>query len=240
LFHEIKKPEKEVLMMKYSARTASPHCRGVISFVILILFLISLSFPTAVSAVSKTEGEIKAAIDKLSKSYKNKDLKGVMAMYAKGSGTLVIGSGKGENALGYEAIKKLYEKDFTLWKMNTAMDYNIFSLSSSGRVAWLAADMSATFITQDGVIDVAGRFTAVLKKTGKNWQFVQTHFSFPADPPQVIVMDFQKLDTNKDGKLDLKELRVVIKGFTAEDFKKLDTNNDHFLSDEEFRAIWGR
>jgi len=226
--------------MKYRGNTESSHVRGVISFLILILFLISLSFPAAVSASSGTKGEIKAAMDKLSKAYKNKDLKGVMAMYAKGSGTLVIGSGKEEKAVGYEAIKKVYEKDFTLWKMNTAMDYKIYALSSSGKVAWLAADMSATFITRDGVLDVAGRFTAVMRKTGKNWQFVQTHFSFPADPPMVIVMDFQKLDTNKDGKLDLQELSVVIKGFTAEDFKKLDLNNDGFLSDEEFRAIWGR
>ena len=227
-------------MMKYTGKTVTSHFRGVISFAILILFLISVSFPAAVSAASKTEGEIKAAMNKLSKAYKNKDLKGVMAMYAKGSGTIVIGSGKEENAVGHEAIKKLYEKDFTLWKMNTAMDYKIFSLSSSGKVAWLAADMSAAFITNDGVIDVAGRFTAVMKKTGKNWQFVQTHFSFPADPPQVIVLDFKQLDTNKDGQLDVKELTVIIKGFTAEDFKKLDTNGDDFLSDEEFRAIWGR
>jgi ketosteroid isomerase-like protein len=235
-----KKPEKEVFMMKYTDKTVTSHFRSVISFVILILFLISLSVPAAVSAASKTEGEIKAAMDKLNKAYKNKDIKGVMAMYAKGPGTIVIGSGKEENAVGHEAIKKLYEKDFTLWKMNTAMDYKIFSFSSSGKVAWLAADMSATFITNDGMIDITGRFTAVLKKSGKNWQFVQTHFSFPADPPQVMVLDFMQLDVNKDGKLDVKELTVVIKGFTAEDFKKLDVNNDDFLSDEEFRALWGR
>lgn len=227
-------------MMKYTGKTVTSHFRGVIAFAILILFLISLSVPAAVSASSRTGGEIKAAMDKLNKAYKNKDIKGVMAMYAKGPGTIVIGSGKEENAAGYEAIKKLYQKDFTLWKMNTFMDYKIFSLSSSGRVAWLAADMSATFITNEGVIDIAGRFTAVLKKSGKKWQFAQTHFSFPANPPQVMVLDFQKLDTNKDGKLELQELTVVIKGFTAEDFKKLDMNNDNFLSDEEFRAIWGR
>lgn len=226
--------------MKYTDRTVNGHVRGVIVFAILILFLISLSFPAAASAAPGIKGEIKATMDKLNKAYKNKDIKGVMAMYAKGSGTIVIGSGKEEKAVGYEAVKKVYEKDFTLWKMNTAMDYNIYALSSSGRTAWLAADLSATFITQDGVIDVAGRFTAVLKKSGKKWQFAQTHFSFPANAPQVMVLDFQKLDTNKDGKLDLQELTVVIKGFTAEDFKKLDMNNDNFISDEEFRAIWGR
>jgi ketosteroid isomerase-like protein len=235
-----KKPEKEILMMKHTDKTVTSHIRGVISFVILILFLISVSFPAAVCASSKTEGEIKAAIDKLHKAYKNKDIKGVMAMYVKGPGTLVIGSEKEENAVGYEAVKKIYETDFTLWKMNTAMDYRIYALSSSGKIAWLAADLSATFVTKDGVIDIAGRFTAVLKKTGKNWQFAQTHFSLPANPPQVIVLDFKQLDTNKDGKLDFRELSIVIKGFTAEDFKKFDTNDDGFLSDEEFRAIWGR
>jgi len=226
--------------MKYRGNTETSPVRGIIAFSILILFLLSLSFPAAVFAASKTEGEIKAALGKLSGAYKNKDLKGVMAMYAKGAGTLTIGSGKEEKALGYEAVKKVYEKDFTLWIMNTAMDYKIHALSSAGKVAWLAADLSATYITRDGILDVAGRFTAVLKKTGKNWQFVQTHFSFPADPPQVIIIDFQKLDTNKDGKLELRELSVVIKGFTAQDFKKLDVNNDNYLSDEEFRAIWGR
>lgn len=227
-------------MRKYTAGMVSSAFRGIVVCAFIILFIMALSLPAAASASSGVKGEVKAAMDKLSKAYKNKDLKGVMAMYAKGSGTLVIGSGKEETAAGHKAIKKVYEKDFELWKLNTVMDYKIHALASSGKVAWLAADLSATFITRDGVLDVAGRFTAVMKKTGKNWQFVQTHFSFPSDPPQVVVLDFIKLDTNKDGKLDVQELSVIIKGFTAEDFRKLDTDKDSFLSDEEFRAIWGR
>jgi len=226
--------------MKCIAGTAASTFRGTIVFALLIIFIIALSLPAAAFASSGVKGEIKAAIDKLSKAYKNKDLRGVMAMYAKGSETLVIGSGQDEKAVGHEAIRKVYEKDFTLWKMNTAMDYKIYSLATSGKIAWLAADLSATYVTTEGVLDVAGRFTAVMKKTGKNWQFVQTHFSFPSDPPQAVVLDFIKIDTNKDGKLDVRELSVVIKGFTAENFRKLDTDNDSYLSDEEFRAIWGR
>jgi ketosteroid isomerase-like protein len=225
--------------MKHSSKATANDSKGTFLFIVLVLFVFSLSLTATASAAAKTEGEIKAAMDKMNKAYKAKDLKGVMAMFAKSPAVAVIGSGK-EKAVGYDAVRKIYEKDFTFWKMVTALDYKIFALSSSGKAAWLAADMSATYITGDGVVDVAGRFTAVLKKTGKNWQFVQTHFSFPADAPKVVVMNFKQIDTNQDGKVDFREINVVIKGLTAEDFKKLDTNNDNYLSDEEFKAIWGR
>lgn len=226
--------------MKHSKYAALSYSRSVLFFAILFPVLIFFVFSAPVSAASKTDDEIKAAIDKFTDSYKQKDIAGVMAMYVKSPSTLVIGSGKDEKFLGYAAIKAVYEKDFASWKEITAMNYKIISLSTTGRVAWLAADLSGTYIMKEGPVNVAGTFTAVLKKTGAKWQFAQTHFSLPSDIPMVIVMDFKQIDANQDGKIDYKELSVVIKGLTPEQFKQYDKNNDGYLNEEELRAIWGR
>lgn len=230
--------EKEVMTMKHHNRRADVYRKGALSLAILALFVIALSLPSTAIAASKVKGQLGAAIEKLNGAYKNKDIKGVMAMYAKDPAVTAIGTVKDEKVVGPDAVKALYERDFNNFIDVKKMAYKIISFGSSGKIAWLAADMSATFVTKDGEMDIAGRLTAVLKKTGKKWQFVQTHFSFPVAAPQVIVMDFKQVDVNKDGKIDYKELSMVIKGLTAEDFRKYDKNNDGYLSDEEFQTIW--
>ncbi len=224
--------------MKHRSRRSDSYLKGVLSIAILTLFLIAVSLPATAVAASKIEGQLGAAIEKLNGAYKSKDIKGVMAMYAKDPAVTAIGTVKDEKVVGPAAVKALYERDFNNFITVKKMAYKIISCGSSGKAAWLAADMSATFVTKDGEMDIAGRLTAVLKKTGKKWQFVQTHFSFPVEVPKVIVMDFKQVDVNKDGKIDYKELSMVIKGLAVEDFRKYDKNSDGYLSDEEFQALW--
>ena len=216
------------------------HVKAAVACTIVVCFLLALSLPTLLSAASKTEADIRAVLGTVEKTYKNRDIEGVMAMYVNDPSTTHIGAGKEQKAVGYEAVRKAYERDFAFWKENTRLEHKLLSWSSAGKVMWFAIDLSATFITKDGVMDTAGRFTAVMKKKGKKWQFAQTHYSFPIDAAKVVVLEFKQVDTNQDGRLEYKELSVVIKGLTAEQFRKYDANKDGYLSDEEFRAIWGR
>jgi Ca2+-binding EF-hand superfamily protein len=75
---------------------------------------------------------------------------------------------------------------------------------------------------------------------------VQTHFSEAARP---ITITFEEIDVNKDGKIDYREMTIVIRGMTPEQFNALDRNKDGvitkdeyqgYMTDEEMQAVWAR
>jgi ketosteroid isomerase-like protein len=202
----------------------------------------------AAKASPKVEGEIKAFLKKHGELYRAKDLKGVMSLYAKGPDTMSIGSEEGKVAIGYDQISAEYKKAFAAVREIKSIDSSRFNLSVSGNVAWVFVQINASLITVRGgkPEDVKGFFTAVLKKDGKEWKFVQTHFAEVAKP---LVITFEEIDVNKDGKIDYKEMTIVIKGMTQEQFNALDKNKDGaltkdeyqgYMTDEEMQAVWAR
>ena len=224
--------------------------KRVTGFLVMAMFVGALFMPAvaAAKASPKVEDEIKGVLKKHGEFYKAKDLKGVMSLYAKGPDVVSIGSEEGEEAIGYERIRAAYKEDFAAITELKNIGYSNLKISVSGDVAWVYAQLKAGLIMAQGSrsVDFTGRFTAVLKKNGKKWQFVQAHLSEVAKP---VVISFEEIDVNKDGKVDYKEMTMVIKGMTPEQFKTLDRNKDGvitkdeyqgYMTDEEMKAVWSR
>jgi ketosteroid isomerase-like protein len=219
-------------------------------FLVMAMVVGALIVPatTAAKASPKLEGEIKTVLKKHSEFYKAKDLNGVMSLYAKGPDVISIGSEDGEEAIGSEQISAAYKKAFAAISDIKTVSYSNLNISASGNVAWVYLQIKASLIMSQGVkpVDVKGRLTAVLKKNGKQWQFVQAHFSEVAKP---VVITFEEIDVNKDGKIDYKEMTMVIQGMTPGQFNALDKNKDGvitkdeyqgYMTDEEMKAVWAR
>jgi ketosteroid isomerase-like protein len=219
-------------------------------FLVMAMVVGGLAMPavTAAKASPKAEGEIKALLKKHGEYYKAKDLKGVMSLYAKGPDTISIGSEEGKVAVGYDQINAEYKKTFAAIIDLKSISSSNFNMSVSGNVAWVYVQIKASLVMAQGgrPVDVKGYFTAVLKKDGKQWKFVQTHFAEVAKP---VVITFEEIDVNKDGKVDYKEMTIVIKGMTPEQFNALDKNKDGvitkseyqgYMTDEEMQAVWAR
>ncbi|MCX5826551.1 MAG: nuclear transport factor 2 family protein [Deltaproteobacteria bacterium] len=224
--------------------------RRMMGFLVMAMVVGALVMPavTEAKASPKVEGEIKAVLKKHGEFYKAKDLKGVMSLYAKGPDVISIGSEEGKDAIGYEQISAEYKKAFAAITELKIIDYSNLNISTFGNVAWVYIQLKASLIMAQGgkPVDIKGRFTAVLKKDGKQWQFVQTHFSEVAKP---VVITFEEIDVNKDGKIDYKEMTIVIKGMTPEQFNALDKNKDGvitkdeyqgYMTDEQMQAVWAR
>lgn len=224
--------------------------KRLMGFLVMAMVVGSLVLPAvgAAKANPKAEGEIKSVLKKHNNYYKAKDLDGVMSLYAKGPDVVSIGPDEGEEAIGYEQIRGEYKKAFAALEEFKTINYSNLKISVAGNVAWIYVQIKASMImTQGGqAADVKGRFTAVLKKNGKQWQFVQAHFSEPSRP---IVITFEEIDVNRDGKVDYKEMSIVIKGMTPDQFKALDRNKDGvitkdeyqgYMTDEEMKAVWAR
>jgi|GEM_PF-899660 len=224
--------------------------KRMMGFLVMAIVVASLVMPaiTAAKTSPKVEGEIKAVLKKHGEFYKAKDLKGVMSLYAKGPDTISIGSEEGKVAIGYDQVSAEYQKAFAAVTELKSISSSNFNMSVSGNVAWVYVQIKAGLIMAQGgkPVDVKGLFTAVLKKDGKQWKFVQTHFSEVAKP---VVITFEEIDVNKDGKVDYKEMSIVIQGMTPEQFNALDRNKDGvikkdeyqgYMTDEEMKAVWAR
>jgi len=207
-----------------------------------------LPAPVAAKAPAKVEKEIKAVLKKHGDYFKAKNLDGVMSLYAKEPDVISIGSEENEEAIGLDQIRAEYKKSFAAISSLNSISYKNLRISSVGNAAWLYMEVKINLVlTRTGKpLDINGRFTAVLKKKGNQWLFVQTHFSEIAKP---LTLSFEEIDVNKDGKIDYKEMTLVITGMTPEQFQSMDRNKDKvitrdeysgYMSDEEMKAVWSR
>lgn len=214
----------------------------------LVAAVLLLPAPAAAKTTAKVEREIKTVLKKHSEYFKAKNLDGVMSLYAKEPDVTSIGSDDGEEAIGAERIRAEYKKSFAAIAALNTMSYQNLHISSSGNVAWLYMEVKINVLMAKAQkpLVINGRFTAVLKKKGSRWQFVQTHFSEVAKP---VTLSFEEIDVNKDGKIDYKEMTVVITGLRPEQFQAMDRNKDGvitsdeysgYMSDEEMKAVWSR
>lgn len=224
--------------------------KRIMGCLVVAMIAVALVMPAVAAAkvTPKVEGEIKAVLKKHGELYKAKDLKGIMSLYAKGPEVMSIGSEEGKVAIGYEQISAEYKKAFAAITDLKTISSSNFNMSVSGNIAWVYVQIKASLVLAQGgkPLDVKGHFTAVLKKDGKQWKFVQTHFSEVAKP---LVITFEEIDINKDGKIDYKEMTIVIQGMTQEQFNALDRNKDGvitkdeyqgYMTDEEMKAVWAR
>ncbi len=109
-------------------------------------------------------------------AYAVQDLDKVLSYYAPDPDLVAIGTSVGEKYIGRQAIGEGLTKDFAQ-SQGSLLRITWSSISSSGNVAWVAADCEAEVMSRCGVLLVPGRLTAVLEKRGEKWLIMQTHFS---------------------------------------------------------------
>jgi ketosteroid isomerase-like protein len=129
-------------------------------------------------ADAKTEAEVMAMLDRFIKAYHDKDLKGILQLFSTDPDVVFYGNGEDEKSIGVAGIREQAEHD---WSQSATVSLVVkwSSISSTGTVAWLAADI----IIHAGVggmeMSLPARLTAVLEKFAGQWFFMQWHTSLP-------------------------------------------------------------
>lgn len=166
---------------------------------------------------TRTKMEITAVVNKLAETYKNKDIEGVMALYATGPDTIAIGADvEAGKLIGPQQIRAAYERDFSTLKEISSVEYKVISISSSANVAWLTADGFASVVENNETIKFCGRLTAVLKNINGKWLFVQTHWSFPLGAAPEYTTDVSE----QTGEKLVRQLWVDMKGQNMQAIEK--------------------
>ena len=130
-------------------------------------------------ADSRTEGEIKATLQRLTNAFGNRDLKAFLECFAPDADVVVYGTGADEKRIGREQIRTQVERDWAQSE-SAAMLFGWTSISAAGPVAWVAVDGASKFRAggKDGTIPA--RVSFVLERREGRWLIVHAHFSTPA------------------------------------------------------------
>jgi ketosteroid isomerase-like protein len=126
----------------------------------------------------KTEAEIMTTLNRFIKAYQDKDLAGILKLFAPDPDVVFYGNGEDEKSIGIVGIREQAEHD---WSQSSAVSLEIkwSSVSSAGAVAWLAADIEIHAGVGGIEMRLPARLTALLEKRAGEWLFMQWHASVP-------------------------------------------------------------
>jgi ketosteroid isomerase-like protein len=132
----------------------------------------------------KTEAEVMTTLNRFIKAYQDKDLAGILKLFAPDPDVVFYGNGEDEKSIGIVGIREQAEHD---WSQSAAVSLEIkwSSVSSAGAVAWLAADIEIHAGVGGIEMRLPARLTALLEKRAGEWLFMQWHSSLPTvEEPQ--------------------------------------------------------
>lgn len=115
-----------------------------------------------------------------SQAYYDKNLEGMMQLFAPDTDLVAIGSGRDEWVKGPEELKNGFKRDM-LQAENIKADFEDVTISSSGNVAWASARMAMSASVDGKETTIFGRLSIVLEKRENKWLFTHLHFSVPSE-----------------------------------------------------------
>ena len=129
-------------------------------------------------ADAKTEAEVMSALGRFIKAYQDKDLGGILKLFAPDPDVTFYGNGEDEKSIGIAGIRDQAENDWSQ-SADVSLEVKWSSVSSAGSVAWLAADIEILAGVGGMEMRLPARLTAVLEKRAGEWFFMQWHASVP-------------------------------------------------------------
>ena len=130
-------------------------------------------------ADSRTEGEVKATLQRLADAFANRSLKAYLECFAPDADVVLYGTGADEKRIGPEQIRTQVERDWAQSE-SAAMLLHWTSISAAGPVAWVAVDGAFKFRVGGKEGTSPARVSVVLERREGRWLIVHAHFSTPA------------------------------------------------------------
>ncbi|MBI3961399.1 MAG: nuclear transport factor 2 family protein [Deinococcus sp.] len=131
-------------------------------------------------ADSKTEAEVMAVLNQMSKAYATRDMDLLRSILVPDPDVTLIATGVDEKRVGLPEIQKQAERDWAQSE-SASFAFGWHQVSKADSVVWVAADL--TFKAKVGgeeMVLPSGRMTAVLENRHGKWLIAQFHVSFPA------------------------------------------------------------
>jgi ketosteroid isomerase-like protein len=147
---------------------------------VLMVLVVSLAGVPGVAAGAdeKTVAEIRDMLDRHDKALNEQDISGLMATFAEGDKTTLMGTGPGELWVGKKEIQDAYAHFFEDFDKGTlAVDCGWKMGDAQGNMGWLMAICKVTDSLKDKKREYGLNISAVLEKAEGQWCFRTMHFS---------------------------------------------------------------
>lgn len=154
------------------------HC-----VLLLLPLCLGAQFSLAQTRRSADAVDILDLLKRHDEAMNRQDMNGVLALFAPGPKTVVIGTGPGEKYQGAAEIKSAYTEFFKDFDKGTlAHECYWKNGDASGNMAWGAFMCKMTDAKGDKKREYELNVSAVVEKQGGKWQFVMLHFSNLTSP----------------------------------------------------------
>jgi ketosteroid isomerase-like protein len=130
-------------------------------------------------ADTKTEAEVINVVKGGLEEFTKGDLDAVLAFFAPDPDVIVIGTGRDEKGVGLVEIGQILGRAIAQFE-EASFKFGWHSVSATGSVALLAADVTLYVQTGDRQITEQLRLTVGLEQRGDKWLIMQWHDSLPA------------------------------------------------------------
>ena len=147
----------------------------IVRIMVALVFVVCFAgISVAAQSDADVEKEIMEFVQKYRQAFEQKDLDGVMALYAEDA--VLIGTGPGERFEGAEEIRMAHAEIFkTFDKEESILTWH--KSGGSGDVVWIAGMTSINTYFKNNKKEFALNWTMVLAKQKGTWKFVQRHIS---------------------------------------------------------------
>lgn len=124
------------------------------------------------------ENAVIAAWQQHDKALSEHDIDGVLAVWADGEDSVLLGTGPGERWVGKEEIREAYEnffEDFDPYTMQSVCGWYV--LGAQGDIAWGVTECDFTDSLDGDAREFPINFSVVLVNQDESWKFRTLHFS---------------------------------------------------------------
>ncbi|MCD6310028.1 MAG: nuclear transport factor 2 family protein [Candidatus Eremiobacteraeota bacterium] len=126
-----------------------------------------------------TESAVMGILNMYAIAYGKKDIENVISLFAPDPDMVTIGVGQDDRRIGLTEFKDRLEAEVTRFE-KAKMDFTWHSVSCSGNVAWIAADIIMHEYYGSKEVNYPVRLTAVMEHRKERWLITQLHKSLPA------------------------------------------------------------
>ena len=130
-------------------------------------------------ANAKTETAVNKLLDKFLKSYRNRDIVGLMSLIPDDDDQIMYGTGADEGTK-WPRSNQIAGRKRLVSTDEIAFELTSRDISAAGPVAWVAADGIGKGKAGGQAFEFPFRMTAVFEERGNDWFLVQSHISIPS------------------------------------------------------------